>query len=90
MTLFDTPETADPGRGAGAGAGGRDGAAYRLVVAYDGTDFRGFAAQTPEVRTVGGVLGEAIAQVVQRDVDLVCAGRTDAGVRVGTGRLVQG
>ena len=35
-----------------------------MVVAYDGTDFSGFAAQRgqPNVRTVGGVIGEAIAK----------------------------
>src|SRR6266516_1339583 len=46
VTLFDTPE-----REAGP-------AKVKLVVAYDGTDFSGFAAQPgqPGVRTVGGVL----------------------------------
>ena len=54
----------------------------KLVVAYDGTDFSGFAAQPnqPHVRTVGGVLQDAIAKVLRRDVELACAGRTDAGV----------
>ena len=32
------------------------------------------------MRTVGGVLGEAIAKVLRHDVELTCAGRTDAGV----------
>ena len=54
----------------------------KLVVAYDGTDFSGFAAQPnqPGVRTVGGVLAEAVAKVLRHDVELTCAGRTDAGV----------
>jgi tRNA pseudouridine38-40 synthase len=52
----------------------------RLVVAYDGTEFRGFAAQ-PGVRTVEGMLTEALTKVLHGDVDgLACAGRTDAGV----------
>jgi len=51
----------------------------RLQVAYDGTDFRGFAAQ-PNARTVQGELTEAIEKVLQHPVDLACAGRTDAGV----------
>ena len=53
-----------------------------MVVAYDGTDFSGFAAQPnqPHVRTVGGVLGSAIGKVLRHPVDLACAGRTDAGV----------
>ena len=54
----------------------------KLVVAYDGTDFSGFAAQAgqPAVRTVGGVLGSALAKILRHDVELSCAGRTDAGV----------
>ena len=54
----------------------------KLVVAYDGTDFSGFAHQPnqPAVRTVGGVLTQAIEKVVRHDVQLTCAGRTDAGV----------
>ena len=54
----------------------------QVVVAYDGTDFRGFAAQ-PDVRTVEGTLGEALAKVLRtrpEALGLVCAGRTDAGV----------
>jgi tRNA pseudouridine38-40 synthase len=51
-----------------------------LVVAYDGTDFRGFAVQ-PEQRTVAGVLHEALGVMLRGDVDdFACAGRTDAGV----------
>src|SRR5919204_5931445 len=57
-------------------------AQVKLVVAYDGTDFSGFAAQPgqPNVRTVGGVLAHAIGKILRHDVDLACAGRTDAGV----------
>jgi tRNA pseudouridine38-40 synthase len=57
-------------------------AQVKLVVAYDGTDFSGFAAQPgqPGVRTVGGVLAHAIGKVLRHDVQLSCAGRTDAGV----------
>jgi tRNA pseudouridine38-40 synthase len=54
----------------------------KMVVAYDGTDFSGFAAQPNQagVRTVGGALAEAVAKVLRHDVELTCAGRTDAGV----------
>lgn len=52
---------------------------FKLTVAYDGTGFRGFAVQ-PEVRTVQGALTEVLARVLQQDVTLSCAGRTDAGV----------
>ncbi|MGH9064100.1 MAG: tRNA pseudouridine(38-40) synthase TruA [Acidimicrobiales bacterium] len=51
----------------------------RLTVAYDGSGFRGFAAQ-PGQRTVAGDLAGAIARVVGHPVALTCAGRTDAGV----------
>jgi tRNA pseudouridine38-40 synthase len=58
----------------------------RLTVSYDGAGFRGFAAQ-PGQRTVAGALADAIAVVVGHPVDLVCAGRTDAGVHA-TGQVV--
>lgn len=51
-------------------------------MAYDGTDFHGFAAQ-PNVRTVEGTLAEALEKVLRspREVlGMACAGRTDAGV----------
>ncbi|MFT4211515.1 MAG: tRNA pseudouridine synthase A [Microbacterium sp.] len=51
----------------------------RLNIAYDGTDFRGWARQ-PGLRTVQGVLETAIARVLGGDPRLVVAGRTDAGV----------
>ncbi|MGQ0830449.1 MAG: tRNA pseudouridine(38-40) synthase TruA [Microthrixaceae bacterium] len=50
-----------------------------MVVAYDGTDFHGFADQ-PGQPTVAGVLADAISRIVRRPVELTCAGRTDAGV----------
>ena len=80
MTLFDAPVPADPEGGSALGDSRLAESTYRMVVAYDGTDFRGFAAQAGEVRTVGGVLADALERVVRRRVDLVCAGRTDAGV----------
>ncbi|MHB8287862.1 MAG: tRNA pseudouridine(38-40) synthase TruA [Acidimicrobiales bacterium] len=51
----------------------------KLILAYDGTGFHGFAAQ-PGQRTVAGALAEAIEALVRRRVTIVCAGRTDAGV----------
>ncbi|HEY3143181.1 MAG TPA: tRNA pseudouridine(38-40) synthase TruA [Acidimicrobiales bacterium] len=51
----------------------------RLLVAYDGAGFHGFAAQ-PGVRTVGGTLREALEKILRRPIELTCAGRTDAGV----------
>lgn len=52
----------------------------RIDLAYDGTDFRGWATQ-PGLRTVQAELGRALATALRvPSVDLVCAGRTDAGV----------
>ncbi|MDA8368849.1 MAG: tRNA pseudouridine(38-40) synthase TruA [Nocardiopsaceae bacterium] len=52
----------------------------RLDIAYDGTDFSGWAEQ-PGRRTVQGELQAALARVLRRDaVRLTVAGRTDAGV----------
>ncbi len=49
------------------------------MLAYDGTGFRGWAKQ-PGVRTVEGVLEEALTRVLGEPPDLSVAGRTDAGV----------
>jgi tRNA pseudouridine38-40 synthase len=51
----------------------------RLDVAYDGTDFSGWARQ-PGLRTVCGVLEEQLGTVLRHPVTLTVAGRTDAGV----------
>ncbi len=51
----------------------------RLLVAYVGATFHGFAAQHG-VTTVAGTLGAALERVLRHPVQLTCAGRTDAGV----------
>jgi tRNA pseudouridine38-40 synthase len=52
----------------------------RLDLAYDGTDFRGWAKQ-PGKRTVEGVLEVALDMVLRtKGTRLTVAGRTDAGV----------
>jgi len=101
LTLFDpdlapSPEaartgSAEPGAVRPEGAGDAAGLApptvrLRLVVAYDGSGFRGFAAQ-PGQRTVAGELARALATVTRQSVELTCAGRTDAGVHA-TGQVV--
>jgi tRNA pseudouridine38-40 synthase len=50
-----------------------------MTVAYDGSGYRGFAAQAG-VKTVGGTLARSIERVLGHGVELTCAGRTDAGV----------
>ena len=52
----------------------------RIDLAYDGTDFHGWAAQ-PGLRTVQGELTTALETALRApEVGLVCAGRTDTGV----------
>ena len=51
----------------------------KLTLEYDGTGFRGWAAQ-PGERTVEGVLSEGLTAVFPRWNSLAVAGRTDAGV----------
>jgi len=51
----------------------------RLDISYDGTHFRGWARQ-PGLRTVQGVLEDALSRVLGGAPRLVVAGRTDAGV----------
>lgn len=88
---------ADAGGDGAPGPGGPDDAVTRLApgsvrlrldIAYDGTDFSGWAVQ-PVLRTVQGELEAALASILQRNPPtprLVVAGRTDAGVHA-TGQV---
>ena len=60
----------------------------RLLIAYDGSDFHGFAP-SEGVRTVMGVLSDAIARIARHPAQLTGAGRTDAGVHA-WGQVVSG
>ena len=51
----------------------------RLDIAYDGTEFAGWAVQAGQ-RTVAGIMDEALSTVFRVPVQLRAAGRTDAGV----------
>jgi tRNA pseudouridine38-40 synthase len=57
----------------------------RLDIAYDGTEFAGWAVQAGQ-RTVAGVLNDALSTVFRVPVQLRAAGRTDAGVHA-TGQV---
>jgi tRNA pseudouridine38-40 synthase len=57
----------------------------RLDIAYDGTDFSGWAVQ-PARRTVQGELQSALTTLLREPVQLTVAGRTDAGVHA-TGQV---
>ncbi|MDP9165349.1 MAG: tRNA pseudouridine(38-40) synthase TruA, partial [Actinomycetota bacterium] len=57
----------------------------RLDVAYDGTDFAGWATQTAQ-RTVAGVIDDALSTIFRTPVIIRAAGRTDTGVHA-TGQV---
>ncbi len=50
-----------------------------LTVQYDGTDYAGFQRQR-QARTIQGELEEALSALLQHQVRITAAGRTDAGV----------
>lgn len=60
---------------------------YRLVIGYDGTDFRGWQANDG-FRTVQGVLADSAAVIVPGPVEVEGSSRTDAGVHA-LGHLVR-
>ena len=51
----------------------------RVDIAYDGTDFSGWAVQR-DLRTVQGELQRVLTHLAGEEIELTCAGRTDAGV----------
>src|ERR1700719_1368771 len=52
---------------------------WKLVLAYDGTDFHGWQVQ-PDCLTVQGELRDALARITGEDVLPQGSGRTDTGV----------
>lgn len=60
----------------------------RLKLAYDGTNYHGFQRQAPSYGpTVQGTLEAVWAKLVEEEVTLAMAGRTDAGVHA-SGQIV--
>ncbi len=52
-----------------------------LVIAYDGTNYNGFALQKEEsLVTVEGTLNQALRQLTGEDIRVIGASRTDSGV----------
>ena len=58
----------------------------RLDIAYDGSNFYGWAAQ-PGRRTLQDLVEKAISQIARIDAESIVAGRTDAGVHA-TGQVI--
>lgn len=52
---------------------------YRIVVAYDGTDYQGWQYQ-PNATTISGTLMQAFRTVFFQEANILGASRTDAGV----------
>lgn len=51
-----------------------------LILEYDGSKFYGWQSQQAGLRCVETLVAKAVSQVANHPVELVCAGRTDAGV----------
>jgi tRNA pseudouridine38-40 synthase len=52
---------------------------FKLTIQYDGTNYVGWQRQASGV-SIQGLLEDALAPIAKRQVDVVGAGRTDAGV----------
>ena len=51
-----------------------------MGIEYDGSSFRGWQRQSHDANTIQQVVEEAISRVANHPVEVICAGRTDAGV----------
>ena len=59
---------------------------FKLIVAYDGTEFSGWQRQQSQ-RTVQGAVEQAWREITGEEISVTASGRTDAGVH-GTGQVV--
>ena len=50
-----------------------------LTVAYDGTDYFGWQVQ-PDKPTIEGILNEELSRLLEEDIHVIGASRTDTGV----------
>src|SRR5579872_3226018 len=69
-----------------AAPSGGGGLVIALVLEYDGTRYHGFQRQ-PDAASVAREVEDALATLLRHPVQLVAAGRTDAGVHA-TGQVV--
>lgn len=52
---------------------------YKIVISYDGTDYCGWQRQ-PDRKTIQGLLENALFKLCSKKINVIGAGRTDAGV----------
>jgi len=52
---------------------------YKLVIAYDGTNYSGWQVQ-PNATSIQSLIQDAIATIIREEITLIGSGRTDAGV----------
>lgn len=52
---------------------------YKITICYDGTDYHGWQRQ-PRKKTVQGCLEKALSKIAKKQIPVIGAGRTDAGV----------
>ena len=51
----------------------------KLVIEYDGKDFKGWQKQTNKLN-IQGTIEKAIQDITKEEVELMASGRTDSGV----------
>jgi tRNA pseudouridine38-40 synthase len=52
---------------------------FKIEISYDGTDYHGWQRQ-PKKKTIQGRLEKALAKIAKKNISVLGAGRTDAGV----------
>ncbi len=52
---------------------------YKLVIAYDGTDYHGWQFQ-PGMKTIQGKIQDTLEKITNKKIKIIGAGRTDTGV----------
>ena len=58
---------------------------YKLTIQYDGTRYRGWQVQGNTDQTIQGKVEGVLSRLTGHPMELHGSGRTDAGVRPGTG-----
>ena len=53
---------------------------YKMIIAYDGTRYYGWEHQPNTDMTIQGKLESVLSQMTGEQIDVIGAGRTDAGV----------